>query len=60
MFLEGFTFRRFVAECYAENARRMADFETDLLRPRFLPSLAGAALSGLRLLPARTANPAKS
>jgi hypothetical protein len=60
VFLEGFTFRRFVAECYAENARRMADFETDLLRPRFLPSLAGAALSGLRLLPARTANPAKS
>jgi hypothetical protein len=53
VFLEGFTFRRFVEECYAENARRMADFETDLLRPRFLPSLARAALSGLRLLPVR-------
>jgi hypothetical protein len=53
VFLDGFTFRRFVEECYAENARRMADFHTDLLRPRFLPSLAGAALSGLRLLPAR-------
>jgi len=53
VFLDGFTFRRFVEECYAENARRMADFETDLLRPRFLPSLARAALSGLRLLPAR-------
>jgi hypothetical protein len=60
VFLDGFTFRRFVEECYAENARRMADFETDLLRPRFLPSLASAALSGLRLLPARAASPAKS
>jgi hypothetical protein len=53
VFLDGFTFRRFVEECYAENARRMADFEADLLRPRFLPSLARAALSGLRLLPVR-------
>jgi hypothetical protein len=54
VFLDGFTFRRFVEECYAENARRMADFHADLLRPRFLPSLASAALSGLRLLPAPT------
>ena len=53
VFLDGFTFRRFVEECYAENARRMADFQPELLRPRFLPSLAGAALSGLRLLPSR-------
>jgi hypothetical protein len=60
VFLDGFTFRRFVEECYAENARRMADFHTDLLRPRFLPSLAGAALSGLRLLPARAAAANKS
>jgi hypothetical protein len=60
VFLDGFTFRRFVEECYTENARRMADFETDLLRPRFLPSLASAALSGLRLLPTRAASPAKS
>jgi hypothetical protein len=60
VFLEGFTFRRFVEECYAENARRMADFHTDLLRPRFLPSLAGAALSGLRLLPARRMTPDRS
>jgi len=60
VFLDGFTFRRFVEECYTENARRMADFETDLLRPQFLPSLASAALSGLRLLPTRTASVAKS
>jgi hypothetical protein len=56
VFLDGFTFRRFVEECYAENARRMADFEADLLRPRFLPSLARAALSGLRLLPVRASS----
>jgi len=60
VFLDGFTFRRFIEECYAENARRMADFETDLLRPRFLPSLARAALSGLRLLPAGATSAAKS
>jgi hypothetical protein len=60
VFLDGFTFRRFVEECYAENARRMADFHTDLLRPQFLPALAGAALSGLRLLPARRAGNTKS
>ncbi len=60
VFLDGFTFRRFVEECYAENARRMADFHTDLLRPRFLPALAGAALSGLRLFPSRQAERATS
>ena len=60
VFLDGFTFRRFVEECYTENARRMADFENDLLRPKFLPSLASAALSGLRLLPTRVASTAKS
>ena len=54
VFLDGFTFRRFVEACYAENVRRMADFQSDLLRPRFLPALAGAALSGLRLFPVRT------
>ena len=53
IFLDGFTFRRFVTECCAENERRMAAFEADLLRPRFLPALAGAALSGLRLIPRR-------
>jgi hypothetical protein len=60
VFLDGFTFRRFVEECYSENARRMADFETDLLIPRFLPSLAGAALSGMRLLPRRMVGATRS
>jgi hypothetical protein len=48
-FLEGFNFRCFVEDCYRENARRMRIFEPRLLRPRFLPVLADAALKGFRL-----------
>jgi hypothetical protein len=49
VFLDGFTFRGFVEECYGEHARRMAEFDPDLLQPRFLPRLAGFALACLRL-----------
>ena len=49
VFLDGFSFRRFLEDCYAENARRMTEFDETLLRPRFLPALANVALSGLRL-----------
>jgi hypothetical protein len=49
VFLEGFSFRKFVEECHAENARRMSIFEPGLLQPRFLPNLANQALSGFRL-----------
>jgi hypothetical protein len=49
VFLDGFTFRRFLEECYSENARRMSAFDAGLLRPSFLPALADAALSALRL-----------
>lgn len=49
MFLEGFTFRRFLEDCYNENARRMKEFDAELLRPSFLPALADAALTSLRL-----------
>ena len=55
VFLDGFTVRGFVEACHAENARRMADFPSDLMRPRLLPALAGAALAGLRLFPPRPA-----
>ena len=48
VFLDGFTFRRFLEDCYAENARRMAGLPPELLRPRFLPDLAGVALTALR------------
>ena len=49
VFLNDFTFRRFLEDCYSENRRRMDAFEPDLLRPSFLPQLAETALSALRL-----------
>ena len=49
VFLDGFTFRGFVEECRAEHARRMKDFDPELLQPHFVPRLAGIALAGLRL-----------
>jgi len=49
VFLDGFTFRRFLEDCYSENRRRMDAFEPELLRPSFLPQLAKAALRALRL-----------
>ena len=58
VFLDGFTFRRFLEDCHGENVRRMAVVETKLLRPRFLPAMAGVALSGLRLWSFKRAAPA--
>jgi hypothetical protein len=49
VFLDGFTFRGFVKECCAEHARRMAGFDSYLLLPRLLPTVAGVALAGWRL-----------
>jgi hypothetical protein len=49
MFLEGFSFRQFVEDCYHENARRMRVFDPGLLQPRLLPAIADMAASGLRL-----------
>jgi hypothetical protein len=49
VFLDGFTFRRFLEDCYSENRRRMIDFDQELLTPSFLPQLADTALSALRL-----------
>jgi hypothetical protein len=49
VFLDGFTFRSFVEECCAEHARRMAEFDRELLQPRFLPKLATIALVALPL-----------
>ena len=49
VFLEGFTFRRFLENCHSENSRRMAALDAGLLQPRLLPAVAGTALSALRL-----------
>jgi hypothetical protein len=48
MFLEGFSFRRFVEDCYHENGRRMSAFDPNLLQPRLLPAIANMAVAGLR------------
>jgi hypothetical protein len=50
LFLDGFTFRRFLADCYAENNRRMASFDDKLLRPGLMPALTDIALSSMRVL----------
>ena len=49
VFLDGFNFRSFLEDCYAENRRRMDGFDEHLLRPQFLPAMTNVALSGLRL-----------
>ena len=48
VFLDDFTFRRFLEDCYSENRRRMGEFDKELLRPSFLPQLAETALSAMR------------
>ena len=53
IFLEGFTIRRLIEACCAENRRRMAQFPAELLRPMLLPALAGGVLSLWRLVPGR-------
>jgi hypothetical protein len=49
MFLDGFSFRRFVDDCYRENARRMSVFDPDLMQPRLLPAMADLAVRGLQV-----------
>jgi len=48
VFLDGFTFRRFLEDCYSENRRRMGAFDQELLKPSFLPQLAETALGAMR------------
>jgi hypothetical protein len=49
VFLDGFTFPGFIEDCCVEHTRRMKGFDFDLLKPRFLPKLAGVAVTGWRL-----------
>jgi hypothetical protein len=48
MFLDDFSFRRFVEDCYHENGRRMRAFDPNLLQPRLLPAIANMAVTALR------------
>ncbi|GBR44499.1 hypothetical protein [Neokomagataea thailandica] len=49
LFLDGFSFRGFVDDCYRENARRMQAFNPALMQPRLLPGIADLALRGLKV-----------
>ena len=49
IFLDGFTFRGFLEDCYAENRRRLSEFDAEMLTPSFLPQLTETALAALRL-----------
>jgi hypothetical protein len=49
IFLDGFSLRMLLEECCAEYDRRMHAFDAQLLKPVFLPRLAGFVLAGLRL-----------
>jgi len=53
VFLEGFSLEKLISTCLQENARRMSVFDSRLLQPQLLPSLAQVALSGIKLLPKR-------
>ena len=46
-----------IEACLAENERRLAHFDRRLLVPRLIPSLARAALAGLKLIPSRGSGP---
>jgi len=45
--------KTFLRVCLSENARRLAGFDSNLLRPRFVPALAGLMLRSLSLFPSR-------
>jgi hypothetical protein len=49
LFLDGFSFRQFVEDCYRENGRRMSVFDPALLQPRLLPAIADMAAGALRV-----------
>ena len=53
VFLDGFSWRGLVEACVAEHARRMADFDPALLRPRLLPWAGGVALRVAAAAPPR-------
>jgi hypothetical protein len=56
-FLHGFSVKRLVGECLAENTRRMSAFDHQLLRPRLLPALGRVAWLAMRLLPSKPTSP---
>jgi hypothetical protein len=53
------TLESFLQMCITENARRMAAYPEDLLRPDFLPAIASLAYNTVKRLPKRDRQPAE-
>jgi len=51
--MDDFSLEQYLTDCLQENTRRMNEFDSRLLQPRFLPTLASFALFTFRLLPKR-------
>jgi hypothetical protein len=51
VFPDGFSIRDLIEQCLVENARRMAEFDPRLLRPRLMPALTRVAYSAMKLYP---------
>src|ERR1700760_3432182 len=49
VFLDGFTFRRFLEDCFSKTRPARGPFDPEWLRPSSLPQLAETALGALRL-----------
>lgn len=47
----------FLEMCISENEQRMSVYPAELLRPDFLPAIAGVALNTIKLLPKKKASP---
>lgn len=58
--LDNLTPEQFVATCLRENAKRMSQFDAQLLQPMLLPRLCGIALRGLHLLPGQVLSPVRA
>ncbi|BAY10664.1 ferritin-like domain-containing protein [Calothrix sp. NIES-2098] len=54
VFLDNFSVELLISECLAENARRMSEFDSRLLQPQLLPTLAKGALRVVRAFSQRS------
>lgn len=53
----GLSLESFLDMCISENEKRMSVYPAELLRPDFLPAIAGLALNTVKLFPKRKENP---
>jgi len=53
----GLSLESFLEMCISENEKRMSVYPAELLRPDFLPAIAGLALNTVKLLPKRKETP---